>query len=294
MAWRCSIALALSACKKASKSSQSDDTPDAPFGTAPAKKTDGGGGTSPSTRPALPTGWREFKHPDGAYTISVPAAPIRDPMSPASLNLKQPLKALEARESTYGVNPTAAQPLLCKMEVTVFDAGLQSTLEQSMLQIPPKGNIHMKVQSYRTVKWAGLNAKEAIVEQTYSKGPNEAPLRYSQVMRFAFAPGRLYMFTIGRENQAANKRRTRRVLRLVRAGGMSNSRKTYSPHSRYRYSKSYTVTAIPAAIRFSSISGSIFDHSPPARPQPIRGMWTDALSSRAFFATCSRHCATAS
>ena len=135
------ILLAASACKKASKGGKSDDTPDTPFGAVPAKKIDAGGGTLPSTKPALPTGWREFKHPDGAYTISVPAPPIRDPMSPASLNLKQPLKALEARESTYGVNRTAKQPLQCKMEVTVFDPGLQSTLEQSMLQIPPKGNI---------------------------------------------------------------------------------------------------------------------------------------------------------
>ena len=63
------IALALSACKKASKSGQSDDTSDAPFGAAPAKKIDSGGGTLPPTRPALPARWRELKHPDGAYTI---------------------------------------------------------------------------------------------------------------------------------------------------------------------------------------------------------------------------------
>lgn len=193
--------LSLSACKNASKSGKSDDTTDTPFGAAPGSKNITGGGTIPQARPALPAGWREFKHPDGAYTIFVPAAPIRDPMSPGSLKLKQPLQPFEARVSTHGVNPTAKQPLMCKMEVTVFDNAWQSTLEGSMLQNAPKDNINMKVTSYRDVNWSGCRAKEGVTEQTYAKGPKDPPLRYFSVMRFGFAPGRLYMFSIGRENQ---------------------------------------------------------------------------------------------
>lgn len=38
-------------------------------------------------------------------------------------------------------------------------------------------------------------------------------------------------------------------------------------------------------IRRRSISGSILDHVPPASPQPIRGIWTEASSSAALTAT---------
>ncbi|QDV49649.1 hypothetical protein Enr17x_16700 [Gimesia fumaroli] len=59
------------------------------------------------------------------------------------------------------------------------------------------------------------------------------------------------------------------------------------------FSKSYTNTLIFAAQRVCWISGSILSHLPPARPQPMRGMWTEAESSSAFSATEVRHCSMA-
>ena len=37
------------------------------------------------------------------------------------------------------------------------------------------------------------------------------------------------------------------------------------------------------------MSGSISDQSPPASPQPIRGMWTEAFNSLALDVTWDRH-----
>src|SRR5437899_2936807 len=42
------------------------------------------------------------------------------------------------------------------------------------------------------------------------------------------------------------------------------------------------------------MSGSMRDQSPPAKPQPIRGIWMDTRSSVALAATFWRHSATAS
>lgn len=47
---------------------------------------------------------------------------------------------------------------------------------------------------------------------------------------------------------------------------------------------SYTVTAIPRPVSRSMTSGSTRDHVPPARPQPMRGMCTQAPRSRAWAA----------
>jgi len=58
---------------------------------------------------------------------------------------------------------------------------------------------------------------------------------------------------------------------------------TLSSNDRFTHSKSYTKTD---DTLFSQsvflIIGSIFDHFPPAKPQPILGIWTDAFSSFAF------------
>ena len=106
--------LCLPACKKAAKTGATDGTSNSSGGNPPGNADNTGGGTNPPTRPALPTGWREFKHPDGAFSIFVPGEPKQAPMSSPSLKLHQPLGPAEARESHYVILPTAKQPYLSR------------------------------------------------------------------------------------------------------------------------------------------------------------------------------------
>ena len=122
-------------------------------------------------------------------------------MSSPSLKLHQPLGPNEARESHYGVLPTAQQPYLCEMKVMLFDPALQSTLEQSYTLNRPKDDINHKWSEFRDVTWAGRRATESVLEKTFFQGGNAPPRRIYQVARYLFTPGRLYTFAIERENE---------------------------------------------------------------------------------------------
>jgi len=196
------VLLGVSACRKAAKTSKPDDNSSTFGGLMPgnANNNSGGGIISPA-RPPLPAGWREFQHPDGAYSIYVPAQPRHDPMSSPSLKLAQPLGPNEARETLHGTLPTAKQPYLIEMRVQVFDASLQSVLEQSYASNRPKDDLNHKWTAYRDVTWAGRSAKESVCEKTFLLGANIPPKRIYSVSRYLFTPGRLYAFLIERENQ---------------------------------------------------------------------------------------------
>ncbi len=62
----------------------------------------------------------------------------------------------------------------------------------------------MTVTAFRQVNWAGRCAMEAVIEKTFSMDPDTPPLRFYQVTRYMFAPGRLYNFAIERENHMPN------------------------------------------------------------------------------------------
>jgi len=194
--------LSFTACKKTVKPDKPDDTPAPPGGPASGNANNTAGGIIPSlTKPALPDGWREFKHPDGVYSIYVPAQPKHSPMSAPSLELKQPLGPNEARETVHIVLATATQPLTCDMRAQLFDPNLQSVLEQSYAANRPKDDLNHKWLEYRDVTWAGRRAKETVCEKTFLLGSNVPPKRIHQVARYMFTPGRLYTFSIERENQ---------------------------------------------------------------------------------------------
>ncbi len=57
---------------------------------------------------------------------------------------------------------------------------------------------------------------------------------------------------------------------------------------------SYTVTGVPRFAGRSVMSGSIRDHVPPAGPQPMRGMWTEAPRALVWPARRSRAVSVAS
>ena len=193
--------LCLPACKKAVKTGPTDGTSNSSGGNSPGNANGAGGGFIPQARPALPEGWREFKHPDGVYSIFVPAQPRHDPMSSPSLKLNQPLGPAEARESHYGILPSAKQPYLIEMRVMLFDPALQSTLEQSYAMNRPKDDINHKWKEFREVTWAGRRATESVLEKTFLQSGNAPPKHFHQVARYLFTPGRLYTFLIERENE---------------------------------------------------------------------------------------------
>ncbi len=82
-------------CGCAKKSRPATDAPDSPAGLL------GEGGAAKlaaPVRPALPAGWVEFKHPEGAYTVFLPAQirPTKENMS-----LRQPVQAGQGLNSSY-------------------------------------------------------------------------------------------------------------------------------------------------------------------------------------------------
>ena len=155
-------------------------------GNPPGNAYNTGGGFIPPARPALPTGWREFKHPDGAFSIFVPAQPKHAPMSMPSLKLNQRLGPNEARETHHCILPSAKQPYLIEMKVMLLDAALQSTLEQSYAMNRPKDDINHKWKEFREVTWAGRRATESALEKTFFQSDNAPPKRYHQVARHPF------------------------------------------------------------------------------------------------------------
>src|SRR5689334_13829682 len=76
-------AFGASACRKSKTSTDSgSEQPADVFGLPISPKGEDKrpatvGGPVPPVRPALPVGWLEFKHPEGAYSLYVPAQPKR-------------------------------------------------------------------------------------------------------------------------------------------------------------------------------------------------------------------------
>lgn len=189
------------ACRKAKP--PAGDKPDQPIDPGivvlPGKGGDGTPPTGGPVRPALPDGWREFKHPEGAYQIYVPAQPIRPKQSAPSLKLKQPLQPNEGRESIHEVHAAAKQPFTCTLELQVFHPSVRvaySAFEPGAAPSPVPAN--WTVRSRRTVTWGGLTATELVVEKSF---PGHQPDRAYMVGRSALTPDRLYQFLLERTDR---------------------------------------------------------------------------------------------
>lgn len=196
------VAIGGTACRKA-KPTGGDNNPDQPIGPGGAALPGGGGDetlpTGGTSRPALPAAWREFKHPEGAYQIYVPAQPIRPKQSAPSLKLKQPLQPNEGRESIHEVHATAKQPFTCTLELQVFHPSMRvaySAFEPDApaAAVPP----NWTVSSRRTVTWGGLRATETVAEKSF---PGHTPDRAYSVIRWALTPDRLYQFLLERTDR---------------------------------------------------------------------------------------------
>lgn len=185
------------ACRKGKPSGGNPDQPDDP--NAPG---DGSVKLPPlgvPSRPALPAGWQEFKHPEGAFSVYVPARPARPRQSAPSLKLKQPLQSMEARESTYEVLSAAKQPFFVSLQVTVFHPDGRSAFamlepDYKVRQTPAGWT----VTSDRVVTWGGLRATEMVVEVPV---PGRPPERTYTVSRWAVTADRLYQFVLRREDR---------------------------------------------------------------------------------------------
>lgn len=196
-------AIGASACRKAKTATDSgSDQPADIFGrpVAPkgeAKPSSSGGGSVLPVRPTLPTGWLEFKHPEGVYSLYVPAQPKRPKMSAPSLNLKKPLQPLEGRESIYEIAATPTQPFTCTMQLIVFHPDSRAGFS-AYGQKPATLPAHWTLKADRAVTWGGLPAFELVVEKSF---PGHTPERVYSVMRNCLAGDRVYEFLLERTDR---------------------------------------------------------------------------------------------
>lgn len=183
------------ACRKVKR--PSDAPPDQPGN---AGVDPGRGGTSVlivPAKPALPAGWQEFKHPDGAYSLFVPAKPTRSREAAASLRLDQPLQPQESRESIYQTNATPKQPFTCTLQLLLFHPSIRSAFSQFEAK-PRQLPAHWSVKSDNAVTWGGLPAAELVVEKSF---PGHTPERAYSVMRWCLTADRMYHFLLERTDR---------------------------------------------------------------------------------------------
>jgi hypothetical protein len=106
-------------------------------------------------RPTLPAGWVEFKHPEGAFTVYLPAQP-RPLKVGAGTSLKQPLPTGRALLSEY---KTEVPGLFCQMGVMIYSPELVDGVRNAQEQKPIGLN-----STRATVTWAGQPASEIVSE----------------------------------------------------------------------------------------------------------------------------------
>jgi hypothetical protein len=95
------------------------------------------------------------------------------------------------------VQPTAAQPLFCHLEVVVFHPRGRAAFDRydARPRIVPDGWV---VTADRPVTWGGRQATEMVVEKTFATQP---PRRAYSVGRYILGPERLYQLAIERESR---------------------------------------------------------------------------------------------
>ena len=143
----------------------------------------------PSARPALPAGWSEFRHPEGAYTVYVPG-PMFPPKTSNS-RLNQPVPRGSALRSKFGMRLPVSSPGIpyCEVEVVAFSPEL---VDGSRAAMERESHILAPVNPTKTaVTWAGRPAIEEIDEQI---GGGGVPTKY--VHRWMFVGNRLYAAAI--------------------------------------------------------------------------------------------------
>jgi hypothetical protein len=144
----CSLA---GGCKKkaAGPADSSPGAADAPKANAPS-------------RPALPHGWVEFHHPDGAFTVFLPSQPRPIKISAGS-NLRQPIPAGRALMSDHATDPGG--PLYCEVGVAVFSPELVDGVKAARDRKPVIGGPGAR---RTTITWCGRPAFEDEAEDPES------------------------------------------------------------------------------------------------------------------------------
>jgi hypothetical protein len=140
---------------------------------------------NPSARPALPAGWRQFRHPEGAYTIYAPG-PLFPPKT-SNNRLNQPVPQGAALRSKFVMRLPVSKPgtPYCEVEVVAFSLELVDATRAAM-----ERNSHILGAAHPTkaaVTWAGHPAVEESGEQETSDRH-----RRFDVQRWMFVGNRLY------------------------------------------------------------------------------------------------------
>ena len=153
-----SLCLCALLCGCAKKARSTAAEADSPFGVAIGA---GAGGPLPvaPVRPALPAGWIEFKHPQEAYAVFLPARarPVNVTMGS---DLSQPIPVGRARRSDH---LAVAPDLDCSMGVMIYSPELVNGLRNVAF---PLASSEKRAQ----VTWAGHPA----VEDTYEDPENHS------------------------------------------------------------------------------------------------------------------------
>jgi hypothetical protein len=191
-------------CSRRDKSAGPDSSP------PPDANTKGDGksnGPVPSigfivpARPALPKGWIEFRHPEGAYTIYTPGRPMPDfDTRPGSLFKPGPGNVPRSAHFVGG-------PITCMMEVNIYPAEeveivraeLLRIWEQNLNTMPGKKGSPIR----RTITWGGRPADELEIEREYpdARKGGTATMRTRWVGRNLCIGTMSYSFTlIGNED----------------------------------------------------------------------------------------------
>ena len=164
----------LCGCAKKSRSTTAE--PDSPLGIA----LGGAGSGEPKAvlpvRPALPAGWVEFKQPDGAFTVFLPASPRPKGMGGGG-SLNQPLPAGRALMSDFAAQATG---LYCEVGVAVFSPELVDGVRTATERKPVSGANGKRAQ----VTWAGHPAFE---DTSGAAGPGQL-----EVKRWMWIGNRMY------------------------------------------------------------------------------------------------------
>jgi hypothetical protein len=171
-------------CKK--KAISRADSTDASDRTDPIPRiTDNPKVNPPPRRPALPAGWAEFRHPEGAYTISVPG-PLFPPKT-SNNRLNQPVLRGTALRSKFVMRLPVSKPgtPYCEVEVVAFSPELVDSTRAAMER---RSHILGVANPTKTpVTWAGHPAVEESGEQETSDRH-----RRFDVQRWMFVGNRLY------------------------------------------------------------------------------------------------------